>query len=216
MDEVRDFLENIAVSNSGDTFDWLTALLEALPYAAFIVRPSERGIAWCNQSACDVFGYDRKEMIGRTTRNLHVDDEQFDEFDRRGGPLVQSGQPFKGHFWMRRRDGKVFPTAHLVTPIRELGGIQVVVSFVDDLSALQHGDFEKKYSRLTPRERSIFHWTVNGMTAKEIARQEGISPRTVETHRAHIVSKFEVDSVMQLVSGLVDASSRLGLMTNPG
>jgi DNA-binding CsgD family transcriptional regulator len=38
-----------------------------------------------------------------------------------------------------------------------------------------------------------------GMTSKEIAKQLGISPRTVETHRAHLMEKLHVHNVAALV-----------------
>jgi len=52
---------------------------------------------------------------------------------------------------------------------------------------------------LTPREEEIRTLLLKGMSAKEIAIQLGISPRTVETHKGHIFEKLQVKSTLELV-----------------
>ncbi len=52
---------------------------------------------------------------------------------------------------------------------------------------------------LTAREREIFHLTVAGDTARAIGEKLRISARTVETHRARILRKFNVHSAAELV-----------------
>lgn len=48
--------------------------------------------------------------------------------------------------------------------------------------------------RLSQRERQILQGLVGGMTNKEIARRLDISHRTVEMHRAHMLSELEVST----------------------
>jgi two-component system, LuxR family, response regulator FixJ len=55
------------------------------------------------------------------------------------------------------------------------------------------------FARLSEREREVLAMVVEGLTAKQIARRLGLSPRTVETHRAHLSDKLEVQSLAQLV-----------------
>jgi DNA-binding NarL/FixJ family response regulator len=52
---------------------------------------------------------------------------------------------------------------------------------------------------LTPREIEILQWTVDGLTAIDIARRQGISERTVQTHRANIMRKLGVHSRRELL-----------------
>jgi DNA-binding NarL/FixJ family response regulator len=54
-------------------------------------------------------------------------------------------------------------------------------------------------SRLTPREREIIQLVAEGRTSKEIASRLGLSPKTVEAHRANIMNKLNLHSASQLV-----------------
>jgi two-component system response regulator FixJ len=50
---------------------------------------------------------------------------------------------------------------------------------------------------LTPRERDVLIGLVNGLPNKTIAYDLGISPRTVEIHRANLMEKLEVRSLSE-------------------
>lgn len=55
------------------------------------------------------------------------------------------------------------------------------------------------FAALTAREREVLDLLVAGQSSKEIAGQLGISPRTVDVHRAHIMDKAKVHSIADLV-----------------
>ena len=55
------------------------------------------------------------------------------------------------------------------------------------------------YARLSEREREVLALVIEGQTAKQIARALGVSPRTVETHRANLSAKLETESLAQLI-----------------
>jgi two-component system, LuxR family, response regulator FixJ len=57
----------------------------------------------------------------------------------------------------------------------------------------------ERYARLSEREREVLSLVIEGLTAKQIARALGVSPRTVETHRANLGAKLETDSLAQLI-----------------
>ena len=59
----------------------------------------------------------------------------------------------------------------------------------DERDCLQH------YQQLTPREKEVLEHLIEGTPNKVIAAKIAISPRTVETHRANILRKMQVDSV---------------------
>ena len=57
----------------------------------------------------------------------------------------------------------------------------------------------ERYRELSAREREVLGLIVAGLTNKEVARALGISHRTVETHRANLFAKLEVQSLAQLI-----------------
>lgn len=53
--------------------------------------------------------------------------------------------------------------------------------------------------RLTARERQVMSMLLRGESTKEVAGRLGLSPKTVDVHRAHILSKMQADSIADLV-----------------
>lgn len=56
-----------------------------------------------------------------------------------------------------------------------------------------------RVQRLSPREREVMGMIVAGTSTKEIAYDLGLSDKTVEVHRSHIMKKMQVSSVVDLV-----------------
>ena len=60
-------------------------------------------------------------------------------------------------------------------------------------------DALRRLATLTAREREVLDLVVAGKANKEIASALGVSPKTVEVHRAHVMSKMCVDSLAELI-----------------
>ena len=58
---------------------------------------------------------------------------------------------------------------------------------------------EGRVTALTPRERDVLRLLVNGRPNKVIAHELGISPRTVEIHRANVMEKLGCRSLAEAV-----------------
>lgn len=58
-------------------------------------------------------------------------------------------------------------------------------------------DAEVRLQALTPRERDVLNGLAQGLPNKTIAYDLGISPRTVEIHRANLMTKLEVRSLSE-------------------
>ena len=56
-----------------------------------------------------------------------------------------------------------------------------------------------RVARLTPREREVLVGLVDGGTNKSIGQKLGISPRTVELHRAQVMSRLNAGSLTELL-----------------
>ncbi|MCM2290318.1 MAG: sigma-70 family RNA polymerase sigma factor [Sulfuritalea sp.] len=63
----------------------------------------------------------------------------------------------------------------------------------------QRNEFDQLLASLTPREREVMDLVVAGRHNREIAETLGISPRTVEVHKARMVAKLGVENVPDLV-----------------
>jgi RNA polymerase sigma factor (sigma-70 family) len=90
---------------------------------------------------------------------------------------------------------KPLEDAHLISAIEtafehELGRINL------EQGAKRH---EAMWSALSPREREVMKYLMRGLHAREIGEQLGISHRTVEVHKAHIMEKMGVRSVIDVV-----------------
>jgi DNA-binding NarL/FixJ family response regulator len=92
-----------------------------------------------------------------------------------------------------------------------LHGIRAIAKgqqvFSDPISDLMKESFLHKNNRwgsydhqhITDREQEILQLIVDGFTSKEIAEKLYISPRTVDTHRANLMEKLELNNIAALV-----------------
>jgi len=80
----------------------------------------------------------------------------------------------------------------------------------DYLERAQRKEDDASLEFLTPREREILVLIAEGLTNQEIAKRLGISVKTVQTHRAHILEKLNLHDRAELVryairKGLIEA-----------
>lgn len=102
-------------------------------------------------------------------------------------------------------------TTHAVDAIRRHGGLDYLEKPIDEarlLAAATEGlawshrqrRIAEATSTFTRREREVFDLLVRGHSNKEIADRLAISPRTVEDHRAAIVTKTRTNGLAQLIA----------------
>lgn len=89
-------------------------------------------------------------------------------------------------------------------PFREEILLTAIHAALDqDRKAAEHAartaDIDARRQRLTPRERQVLDHLIRGRQNKEIAHDLGISPRTVEIHRARVMEKMEAHNLPQLI-----------------
>lgn len=91
---------------------------------------------------------------------------------------------------------KPIDTEHFLTVIRDALRHDV------HLGAMQGGRRPvevRGFSQLTPRERQVLQLITNGQSNKEAGRELGISPRTIEVHRARVMEKLGARNTADLL-----------------
>jgi two-component system response regulator NreC len=69
----------------------------------------------------------------------------------------------------------------------------------DYLLRVKAGEEKDSYNDLTEREREILKLVAEGLTNNQIAEKLVISPKTVDTHRTHVMDKLNLHSRAELV-----------------
>ena len=110
---------------------------------------------------------------------------------------------------------KETPAAELVVAIRSINSgapsfspaisRKIMESYLNEDDAKKSGGRQDK---LTSRENEALQLIAEGYTNNEVARLMNISVKTVETHRAHIMSKLDIHEV----AGLIKYAIRKGLI----
>lgn len=70
------------------------------------------------------------------------------------------------------------------------------------------GNVSSSLARLTDRQREILQLIAEGNSTKQIAQKLGVSVKTVETHRAQLMSRLDIHDI----AGLVRYAMRVGLI----
>ncbi len=143
-----------------------------------------------------MFGYESGELNDCLFEVLYPTQDDFVKIRDRGVADLKETNKYWDERVMARKDGALFwvrVRGHSLTPEDPL--MRAVWSFAD-LSG------HRPYQPLSPREREVALLLANGRTSKEIARDLGISPRTVDVHRANLHKKFSVTNTNALIHAM--------------
>ncbi len=156
-----------------------------------------RIITACNNVLAHMFGYERSALTGKSLLVLYPTQDEFERTGIRIVPIMNEKGNYTDERIMRRANQELFwchVNGHaFVKNDPHASGIWTF----EDLSAKRLVTAD-----LTPREREISALLVEGKTSKLIARQIGLSPRTVEMHRAKLMRKFGAATSTDLVHRL--------------
>lgn len=159
----------------------------------------DRHVVWCNQRFASHFGYARNQLLGRSLAGLYPSVGEFQRIGDRGLRVMLESGEYQDERLMRRNDGTLqWFRVHGRAVDREHPFDSAVWTF----ETLAKG---VNAARLTPREREVLAAMAHGMTAKQCAKELGISPRTVEKLRNGLRVKYGAHNAAELmrrVSGL--------------
>ena len=167
-----------------------------------LVLSRHRTMVDCNQAVCEMFGASRDQLVGQSFLILYPSADEFERIGERITPILNAKGHYSDERVMKRVDGRFKG---------ELFWCHVTGRALDrkDPHAAGIWSFEDLSSRrpvkaeLTAREREVAALVTKGLTAKEIGKALGISPRTVEIYRARLMRKYQASSAADLIQRLI-------------
>lgn len=90
---------------------------------------------------------------------------------------------------------KPFEMAHMVDAVQK--ALQIDRKRREDGN--DHDELLRRFATLTPRELEVMEHVVQGAANKEVASRLGLSPKTIEVHRANVMRKTRARSLAELV-----------------
>lgn len=186
-----------------------TARPESIDYRlAFDLAPvgmvlsRHRTMVDCNQAVCDMFGASREQLVGQSFLILYPSVDEYERTGQRITPILNAQGLYSDDRVMRRVDGRfkgeTFWCHVTGRALNRRDPHEAGIWTFEDLSALRPVKAE-----LTPREREVAALVTDGLTAKGIAKQLGLSHRTVEIYRAKLMRKYQASTTADLVRKLM-------------
>jgi PAS domain S-box-containing protein len=161
---------------------------------------ADRVILRANLRVEAVFGWAPREIEGQSIRLLYPGQTDYEVIGDRARKAMRVAEVYRDERFMRRKDGQAVWMEGRGTALDRDDPQRLAVWTYRPLEA-EPGPA----GQLTPTEKRIARYLVNGFTSKEIALALGASPRTVEVHRANMIRKMKVRNSFELVSRLLAA-----------
>jgi PAS domain S-box-containing protein len=161
-----------------------------------------RAMVDCNQRLCEMFGAERRQLIGQSFQILYPSADEYERSGARMVPILNRNGTYADDRIMKRLDGRFKGEAfwcHVTGRAlnRDAPHEACIWSF-EDLSARRPVKAE-----LTPREREVAAHLMQGLTSKHIGKTLAISHRTVEVYRARLMRKYKASTTADLVHKLM-------------
>lgn len=147
-----------------------------------------------------VFGWKVAELQGQSIRRLYPGQTDFEVIGARARRAMRAGEVYRDERFMRRKDGQVVWMEGQGTALDPEDPLRLAIWTYRPIEAGGGAA-----GPLTPTEKKVARYLVNGFTSKEIALALGCSPRTVEVHRANMIAKMGVRNSAEMVSRLLAA-----------
>jgi PAS domain S-box-containing protein len=123
----------------------LEKTFEGLDDSVLVIDSKDRTVIACNPALTRDFGYSQEYVTGQDTEFLHVNRGAYEEFGRRTIAALDKEGVFRTEFLMRRKDGSIFPTEHIVTDLVDDSGLRIaVVGTIRDITSRKNAEEELK------------------------------------------------------------------------
>lgn len=171
--------------------DFHTLAFEHAPVG--LVLSENRIIRCCNVKFASLLGYTRTEIEGQSFRMFYGSDEEFENIRDVGIDVLKANGDYSDERLFRRRDGASVWCrfrAHSLTPETPLRRIILSYAPIAQTPSTAH---------LSKRERQVLGLMSQSKTSKEIARELGLSPRTIDDVRARLIKRYGVKRCVDLL-----------------
>jgi len=125
-------------------------LFNVSPDAIILIDPHDRNISWpivdCNIAACNMNGYTRDELIGKSIDILNYDDQTQQDHDNYFANLNETGSKFIETYHLHK-NGHVFPI-EVLTSIITLGDRQYILGIDRDITEKKKAEEELKIFKM--------------------------------------------------------------------
>ena len=162
---------------------------------------SNRTIMDCNQHLCDMFGAERAQLVGQSFQVLYPSADEYERTGARIAPILNRNGTYADNRIMKRvggrTEGEPFWCHVTGRALNQSAPHEAGIWAFEDLSASRPVKAE-----LTPREREVAAYLMQGLTSKLIGKTLEISHRTVEIYRARLMRKYKAATTADLVHKL--------------
>ncbi|HEX2126689.1 MAG TPA: LuxR C-terminal-related transcriptional regulator [Thermoleophilaceae bacterium] len=176
--------------------------LVSLATTPMLVFDGERRYVDVNETACEVLGASRSEIIGRRIDDFTAVEGGFN-LERLWARFMEDGR-VNGSYPVKRFDGQVRPVVYAATadvvPGRHMAIFANGKSGSQTAPAPADDEPRRPASQLTPREREILQMIADGLTDREIAKRLVLSPATARTHARNLIGKLGAHTRAQAVA----------------
>jgi len=161
-----------------------------------------RAMIDCNQQLCEMFGASKDQLVGQSFQVLYPSADEFERLGARMAPLLNRNGTYADDRIMKRLDGRfkgeTFWCHVSGRALNPSAPHEAGIWTFEDLSARRPVRAE-----LTPREREVAAYLMQGQTSKQIGKTLEISHRTVEIYRARLMRKYKASTTADLVHKLM-------------
>jgi PAS domain S-box-containing protein len=156
----------------------------------------------CNQQLCEMFGASKDQLVGQSFQVLYPSADEFERLGARMAPLLNRNGTYADDRIMKRLDGRfkgeTFWCHVSGRALNPSAPHEAGIWTFEDLSA-----HRPVRAELTPREREVAAYLMQGQTSKQIGKTLEISHRTVEIYRARLMRKYKASTTADLVHKLM-------------
>lgn len=115
---------------------------------AILMVDKERRIVSFNRAFLDLFGLEREEVEGRTTRLIHPSEESYLNFGKKVFGEVEARGSFMVEWSLMKKDGTILPIEETLSVVRDdQGATKAYVAIIRDISKRKEAQEELKLYR---------------------------------------------------------------------